>query len=184
MGAQPVSVIVHETAVVDPTAAIGSGTVVWAHACILGGAILGEDCRIGHGAFVDRGVRVGHRVVVHNHASLYRPVEIDDDVFVGPHVVFTNDPDPRSDLTRDLTGVAWKVHRGVTIGANATILSDLSLSEHCFIGAGAVVTRPTAPFGIYAGVPARLVGFRCTCRERYAPEPGLPKVCRRCQRTY
>lgn len=176
--------MIHPTAVVDPTAIIGSGTVVWAHACILGGAVVGEGCRIGHAAFLDRGVRIGDRVVIHNKASVYRPVVIGNDVFVGPHVVFVNDPDPRSDLTRDLAGVAWKVDDGVTIGANATILSDVVLAAHCLVGAGAVVTRSTVAFGIYAGVPARLVGYRCTCRTRYSLQRGLPERCESCGRVF
>lgn len=176
--------MIHETALVDPTATLGAGTTVWAHAVILAGAHVGEGCRIGKGAFIDRHVRVGARCVIHNNASIYRPVELEDDVFVGPHVVFANDPDPRHDLTRDLAGVAWRVRRGATIGAQATILSDLELAEHCFIGAGAVVSKSTVPFGLYVGVPARLVGYRCTCRARLPLEPGLPSRCSSCHRTF
>ncbi len=178
------NVMIHGTAVVDPRAVLGPGTVVWSHACILAGAVLGARCRVGHGAYIDRGVRIGDNAWVHNHACLYRPVELSDDVFVGPHVVFVNDPDPRADLTRDLSGISWKVGRGATIGANATILSDIDLAEHCFVGAGAVLTQSTRAFGIYAGVPARLVGFRCTCRARYPLDPGLPKECVRCHHRF
>lgn len=176
--------MIHETAVVDPKAVIGEGSFVWAHAYILAGAVIGEHCRIGHAVYIDRGVRVGNRVWVHNKASLYRPVEIADDVFIGPHVVFVNDPDPRSDLTRDLTGVSWRVERGASIGANATIMNDVSLAEHCLIGAGALVSRATVPFGIYVGVPARLIGYRCTCRARYPAQPGLPATCHQCGRGF
>jgi UDP-2-acetamido-3-amino-2,3-dideoxy-glucuronate N-acetyltransferase len=184
MGVRSERVVIHPTAVVDPTAVIGQGTVIWSHVCILAGAAIGQDCRIGHAAFVDRGVRVGDRVVIHNQASIYRPFELADDVFVGPHVVFVNDPDPRNDATRDLEGVSWKVNRGATLGASVTVLSDVSLAEYCFIGAGAVVTRPTVPYGLYVGMPARLVGYRCRCGERFPTEPGLPKECRRCSRKF
>jgi acetyltransferase-like isoleucine patch superfamily enzyme len=180
MGTKPAPVI-HPTAVVDPSAAIGDGSVVWSHACVLGDTVIGEDCRIGHGAFVDRGVRIGDRAVIHNHACIYRPVELADDVFVGPHAVFVNDPEPRSENTRDLTGVSWRVERGATIGASATILSDISLAPYCFIAAGAVVTRPTERYGVYVGVPARLTGYRCRCGERFALETGLPEECPRCR---
>ena len=174
---------IHPTAVVDPSASIGEGTSIWSHACVLAGARIGRGCRIGHGAFVDRGVSVGDRVWIHNHVSVYRPVELESEVFVGPHVVFVNDPDPRWDATRDLSGVSWKVRRGATIGASATILSDVELGPHCFVGAGAVVTRPTVPFGLYVGAPARLVGYRCTCGLRFGLE-GLPEVCERCDRRF
>jgi UDP-2-acetamido-3-amino-2,3-dideoxy-glucuronate N-acetyltransferase len=179
MGTGASSPVIHPTAVVDPTATLGAGTVVWSHACILAGARIGEGCRIGHGAFVDRDVAIGSRVVIHNHACIYRPVTIGDDVFIGPHVVFANDPDPRASATRELAGVTWKVGAGATIGAHATVLSDLELAPHCLIGAGAVVARPTVAFGIYVGVPARLVGYRCSCGERY--RHPLPEECVRCK---
>ena len=182
MGARASSIVIHPTAVVDDSAEIGPGTVVWAHACILAGARIGSACRIGHAAFVDRGVRVGDRCVLHNKASVYRPVELGNDVFVGPHVVFANDPDPRAGATRDLGGVRWIVGDGATVGANCTILSDVNLAEHCFIGAGAVVTRDTVPYGLYVGTPARLVGHRCRCGARYSGP--LPKECERCRRTF
>lgn len=170
--------MIHPTAVVDATATLGNGTVVWSHACILARARIGEHCRIGHGAFVDRDVAIGSRVVIHNHACIYRPVTIEDDVFIGPHVVFANDPDPRANATRDVAGTTWRAGAGATIGASVTVLSDIDLAPHCLIGAGAVVTHPTVPFGIYVGVPARLVGFRCTCGARYRQ---LPEECDRCK---
>lgn len=176
--------MIHPTAVVDPTAIVGEGTSIWSHACVLSGAIIGRDCKIGHAAFIDRGVRLGDRVWVHNGASIYRPVEIGNDVFVGPNVVFVNDHDPTPDATRDLTGISWKVHDGATIGANVTVMNDVALAEHCLIGAGALVTRPTVAFGVYVGLPARLVGFRCTCRARYGLEPGLPVSCEGCGRCF
>lgn len=180
MGARAPAVI-HPTAVVDPTARIGAGSVVWSHACILADAVIGEDCRIGHGAFVDRGVHIGDRAVIHNQACIYRPVRLADDVFVGPHAVFVNDPEPRSENTRDLSGIGWRVERGATIGASATILSDIDLAEYSFVAAGAVVTRPTVRCGVYVGVPARLTGFRCRCGERFELDGGLPEECPRCR---
>jgi UDP-3-O-[3-hydroxymyristoyl] glucosamine N-acyltransferase len=183
MGTRP-GVLIHPTAVVDESATIGPETAIWTHVQIGAGAVIGARCRVGHGAYIDRGVQVGSGVVIHNNASLYRPVRIEDDVFVGPHVVFVNDSDPRSDLTRDLGQAGWTIHRGATIGANATVMCDIDLAEHCLIGAGCVVTKPTVPFGIYVGVPARLVGYRCTCRARYPLSPGLPARCTQCQRTF
>ncbi len=183
MGARP-GVLIHPSAVVDDSATIGHDTAIWTHVQVGAEAVIGPGCRIGHGAYIDRGVQLGARVVVHNNASIYRPVRIEDDVFVGPHVVFVNDADPRSDLTRDLGGRSWTIRRGATIGASATVMCDLDVAEHCLIGAGSVVTRPTVRFGVYLGVPARLVGYRCTCRTRYPLDPGLPSRCSACQRTF
>jgi len=183
MDAGPQAVI-HPTAVVDESARLGAGTVVWSHACILSGAVLGRNCRVGHGAFIDRGVRVGDDVVIHNNASLYRPVEIGNRVFIGPHVVFVNDRDPRSDATRDLSGVSWKVHDGATIGANVTIMSDVTLAAYSFIGAAALVTESTVPYGLYIGSPARLIGYRCLCGQRFSADGLLPEICSACQRTF
>jgi UDP-2-acetamido-3-amino-2,3-dideoxy-glucuronate N-acetyltransferase len=175
--------MIHPTAIIDPSATIGAGTVIWAYAFVGAGAVIGEQCRIGHGAYIDREVRVGDRVVIHGNASIYRPVVLGNDVFVGPHVVFANDPDPRAQATRDLTGVSWKVGDGATVGANATVLSDIDLAPHCLIGAGAVVSRPTVPFGIYAGVPARLTGYRCSCGAKY-PGSVPPQECAQCHRRF
>jgi UDP-2-acetamido-3-amino-2,3-dideoxy-glucuronate N-acetyltransferase len=177
------TVVIHPTAVVDETVRLGAGTVVWSHACILAGAALGRDCRVGHGAFIDRGVQIGDRAVIHNNASLYRPIELGDQVFVGPHVVFVNDRDPRSDLTRDLDGLSFKVHDGATIGASCTIMNDVSLGAYCFIGAAALVTRSTVAYGLYVGAPARLIGYRCRCGQRFPLQPALPEVCSACSRT-
>ncbi len=176
--------VIHPTAVVDPDARLGSGTVVWSHVCIAAGAVLGSDCKVGHGAYVDRGVQIGHRCWIHNHACIYRPVSLGDDVFVGPHVVFVNDPDPTFAHTRDLSGTSWHVSQGATIGANATIMSDVNLAPYCFIAAGAVVTADTVPYGLYVGVPARLKGYRCACGQRYSLTPGLPARCAQCNRAF
>ena len=175
---------IHPTAVIDPTARIGTGTSVWAHCVIGAGAEIGCDCSLGHGVYIDRDVRLGDRVRVHNKTSVYRPVRIANDVFIGPHVVFVNDPDPTPSGTRDLAGQVWHVRSGVTLGANVTVLSDLELAEHSFVGAGAVVTRPTQAFGVYVGNPAQLVGFRCSCRVRYSLEAGLPARCSACDRLF
>ena len=163
---------------------VGSDTTVWAHAVIGAGAVIGRGCVIGHAAYVDRFVRLGDRVWVHNKASIYRPWELASDVFIGPHVVFVNDADPTPHTTRDLHGVVCRVEQGVTIGANATILNDLTLGAHSFIGAAALVSRDTEPYGIYAGSPARLRGYRCVCRTRFGLEAGLPEECGSCGRRF
>jgi UDP-3-O-[3-hydroxymyristoyl] glucosamine N-acyltransferase len=172
---------VHPTAVVDETAQLGDDTVVWSHACIGAGVIAGRSCRIGHAAYVDRGVRLGDRVVLHTGASVFRPFELDDDVFIGPHACLSNDRDPVATRIRDLTAMTWRVGTGATVGAGAIVLADVELAPHVLIGAGAVVTRSTVPFGIYMGTPARLTGFRCPCGARF-PLPVPPPACSECSR--
>lgn len=171
----------HPTAVVDETAVLGDDTVVWSHACIAAGAVLGRGCRIGHSAYVDRGVRLGDRVALQTGAAVFRPFELGDDVFVGPNAVLTNDRDPVAARIRDLGGLSWKVGVGASIGAGAIILADVIVAPHVLVGAGAVVTRDTHAFGIYVGSPARLTGFRCPCAARF-PLPDPPPVCGACGR--
>jgi UDP-2-acetamido-3-amino-2,3-dideoxy-glucuronate N-acetyltransferase len=172
---------VHSTAIVDETARLGEDTVVWSHACIGAGVVVGRGCRIGHAAYLDRGVRLGDRVVVHTSASVFRPFELGDDVFIGPHACLSNDRDPAATRIRDLGAVAWRVGTGATVGAGAIVLADVELAPHVLIGAGAVVTRATVAYGVYLGSPARLTGFRCACGAR-APLPAAPAVCSACGR--
>jgi len=172
---------IHPTAVVDESTTLGDDTVVWSHACLGAGVVVGQACRIGHGAYVDRGVRLGDRVVLQTGASVFRPFVLGDDVFIGPHACLTNDRDPYSSRTRDLDGAAWHVGAGASVGAGAIVLADVALAPHVLIGAGAVVTRSTAAYGIYVGSPARLTGFRCPCTARYSL-PAPPPVCASCGR--
>lgn len=172
---------VHPTAVVDETACLGDDSVVWSHACIGAGVVVGHGCRIGHAAYIDRGVRLGDRVVVHTSASVYRPFVLGDDVFIGPHACLSNDRDPAAARTRDLDALTWRVGAGASVGAGAIVLADVELAPHVLVGAGAVVTRATVPFGIYVGAPARLTGFRCSCGARY-PIPAAPPSCAACGR--
>ncbi|MFH1800853.1 MAG: acyltransferase [Candidatus Omnitrophota bacterium] len=151
------------TAIIDPTACIGAGTKVWAFCQIGEHAIVGKDCVIGNGAYIDRHVQVGDRVRIQNKALLYHGLIVEDDVFIGPGAVFTNDPWPQSGKTRDLKGISWKVRKGASIGANATILPDVEIGAHAVVGAGAVVTKHVPANALVYGNPARLNGYVCTC---------------------
>lgn len=151
---------------------------MWSHACIGARVIVGRDSRIGHAAYLDRDVKLGDRVVVHTSASVYRPFELGDDVFIGPHACLSNDRDPAATRTRDVTALTWKVGAGAVVGAGAIVLGDVVLARHVLIGAGAVVTRDTIPFGIYVGVPARLTGLRCVCGARHTLP--APRACGTC----
>lgn len=153
---------VHETATVESKAEIGDGSSVWHYSHIRSGAVIGEDCVIGHAVYVDEGVKIGSRVKIQNKVSIYNGVTISDDVFIGPHVCFTNDLHPRAfDENWKITPTI--VERGVSLGANSTIRCGITIGEFATIGAGAVVTKDVEPFTLVAGVPATVMGHMCYC---------------------
>lgn len=154
---------VHGTADVEDDVRIGSGSRIWRSAHIRHGARIGSDCNIGANVFVDVDVQIGDRVKVQNNVSLYEGVQLDDDVFVGPAAVFTNDRNPRATGPWLLTPTY--VRRGASVGANATIVCGVELGEHCLVGAGAVVTRSVAAHQLVVGNPARPAGWVCRCGE-------------------
>ena len=152
---------VHPTATVEEGARIGTGTSVWHHAHIRRGATVGEGCNIGKNVYIDDGAVVGDRVKVQNNVSVYAGVRLDDDVFVGPSAVFTNDRVPRA--TGDWQLSATVVHRGASIGGNATVVAGIEIGEWAMVGAGAVVIRSVAPHEVVVGNPARRIGWVCRC---------------------
>ena len=154
---------VHETAVVDDDARIGAGTRVWHFCHVMAGARIGRDCVLGQNAFVASGAVIGDRVRVQNNVSIYDGVVLDDDVFVGPSAVFTNVHHPRSAVSRKDAFLPTRVHRGVTLGANCTVVCGRTIGHHALVGAGAVVTRDVPPHALVVGVPARRVGWACRC---------------------
>ena len=171
---------IHETVQVEPGTAIGPGTKVWRQSHIRAGAQIGRDCHIGANVFVDIGVRIGDRVKVQNNVSLYEGVDLEDEVFVGPAAVFTNDRNPRATGRWQVTST--RVRAGASVGANATVVCGVELGEHCLVAAGAVVTRSVLSHQVVMGNPARPAGWVCRCgvimsRERERP-PGLD--CPRC----
>ena len=122
------------------------------------GVVIGRDCVIGNGVYIDRNVKIGCNVKIHNKSCIYNGIVIEDDVFIGPHVCFTNDKNPSSDKTRDLEGVSWIVGTGASIGANVTVLPDVNIGKGASIGAGSVVTKNVPDEAIYFGNPARQQG--------------------------
>jgi UDP-2-acetamido-3-amino-2,3-dideoxy-glucuronate N-acetyltransferase len=146
---------IHRTAEVEQGAVIGPGTKVWHFAHIRSGAVIGRDCVIGKDCYIDE-VFIGDRVKIQNGVSVYRGVYLDDDVFVGPHAVFTNDPEPRSQGA--WVCVPTIVRRGASIGANATILCGVEIGEWAMVGAGAVVTHNVPAGRLVYGNPARDAG--------------------------
>ncbi|MEZ5039017.1 MAG: acyltransferase [Saprospiraceae bacterium] len=149
----------HPTAIVDPGAIIGAGTKIWHFCHIMSGAKIGSRCSFGQNVFVADGVELGHNVKVQNNVSIYKGVICDDDVFLGPSMVFTNVINPRSAVNRQTEYMSTRVGKGATIGANATIVCGHDIGHHAFIGAGTVVTKHVPPYALMVGNPAKQIGW-------------------------
>jgi len=149
----------HETAVIEEGCRIGAGSKIWHFSHIMTGAVLGEKCNIGQNVVVSPDVVLGDNVKVQNNISIYTGVICEDDVFLGPSMVFTNIKNPRSAIVRKDQYVLTRVKRGATIGANATIVCGITIGEFAFIGAGAVVVKDVPQYALVFGNPARHMGW-------------------------
>jgi UDP-2-acetamido-3-amino-2,3-dideoxy-glucuronate N-acetyltransferase len=156
----------HTLAVVE-CEAIGEGTRIWAFAHVMKGARVGAGCNLGEGVFVESGVLIGNNVTVKNGVALYNGVTVEDEAFIGPHAVFTNDVRPRSGKFKRPPAKfsPTRIARGATIGANATVVCGHEVGSYAMVAAGAVVTRDVPPHVLVGGVPARTMGFVCACGE-------------------
>lgn len=150
---------VHPSAVIDEGCEIGSGVKIWHFSHIMPGCTIGENCNIGQNVVVSQGVMLGKNVKVQNNVSLYEGVICEDDVFLGPSMVFTNVINPRSAIIRKSEYKKTVVKKGASIGANATIVCGNDIGEYSFIGAGAVVTKEVPPYALVIGNPARQTGW-------------------------
>jgi len=173
---------IHPTAVVDPGAVLGAGAKVWHFCHVMEGAQVGEGCSLGQNVFVARGVVLGRNCKVQNNVSLYEGVTLEDDVFCGPSMVFTNVVNPRSHVVRKSEYRPTLVKKGATLGANATILCGHTVGRYAFVGAGAVVTKDVPDHALVVGVPGRRTGWMCACGVRL-PSSG-PLVCPACGARY
>jgi UDP-2-acetamido-3-amino-2,3-dideoxy-glucuronate N-acetyltransferase len=153
----------HLSACIDPGCEIGAATRIWHFSHIMAGARVGRACTIGQNVFIAGGVIVGNHVKIQNNVSLYSGVVLEDDVFCGPSMVFTNVLNPRSHLPRKDEYKPTVVRRGATLGANCTIVCGHTIGSYAFVGAGAVVTRDVPDYAVVVGVPARQVGWMCAC---------------------
>jgi UDP-2-acetamido-3-amino-2,3-dideoxy-glucuronate N-acetyltransferase len=149
----------HETAVIDEGCSIGSGTKIWHFSHIMSESTMGKNCNIGQNVVVSSGVILGANVKVQNNVSIYSGVICEDDVFLGPSMVFTNILNPRSAIIRRDQYVKTYVKKGASIGANATIICGITIGQFALIGAGAVVTRDVAAYALVMGNPARQTGW-------------------------
>lgn len=157
---------VHPTAIVDEGAQIGEGSRIWHWVHISGGAKIGRDCSLGQNVFVGNRVVIGNNVKIQNNVSVYDNVTLEDDVFCGPSMVFTNVYNPRSAVSRKNEYRDTLVKRGVTMGANCTVICGTTIDEYAFIAAGAVVNRNVKAYALMAGVPARQIGWMSQFGER------------------
>ena len=149
----------HETAIIDANSSIGEGTKIWHFSHIMGNCKIGEGCNIGQNVVISPEVELGNNVKVQNNVSIYTGVICEDDVFLGPSMVFTNVINPRSHVNRRGQYAKTIVRKGASIGANATIVCGHEIGEFAFIGAGAVVTKEVLPYALVVGNPARQIGW-------------------------
>jgi UDP-2-acetamido-3-amino-2,3-dideoxy-glucuronate N-acetyltransferase len=176
---------VHESSYVDNDVVIGEGTCIWHFCHILTGSQIGEECRIGQNVVIGPRVAIGNNVKIQNNVSVYEGVTLEDDVFCGPSIVFTNIATPRAAFPRNRSedNLQTLVKRGASIGANATIICGNTIGEHALIGAGAVVTREVPPYAVVYGNPARHHGWACECGV-VLNFVGEDAECVECQRQY
>lgn len=170
----------HPTACIDPGCSIGAGTRIWHFSHILPGSAIGRDCVIGQNVMIGPDVKIGDRCKIQNNVSVYKGVTLEDGVFCGPSCVFTNVKNPRAEIDRRDEFLRTLVRRGVTIGANATVVCGVELGEYSFIGAGSVVTKDVPPFALVTGNPARQSGWVSHAGEVLKDD----LVCRRTGRRY
>lgn len=178
----------HETAVIDDGAEIGAGTKIWHFSHIMPDTVIGKNCNFGQNVVVSPGCTIGTNCKIQNNVSIYTGVILEDDVFCGPSMVFTNVINPRSHIVRKDEYRETRVCRGSSIGANATIVCGITLGQYSFIGAGAVVTKDVPDYGMIVGAPGRLKGYVCYCGHKLDIAPGADDVdsaaCGDCGRVY
>jgi UDP-2-acetamido-3-amino-2,3-dideoxy-glucuronate N-acetyltransferase len=177
------NVIVHPQAIVE-SSTIGSGTRVWAFAHVMENAVIGSNCNICDHVFIESNAKLGKNVTVKNGVAVWDGVQIEDDVFIGPYVVFTNDLNPRAEIKKPREQwLATLIRRGVTIGANATVLCGISVGTYAFVAAGTVVTSSVPNYALIVGVPGRLSGWMCKCATKLQILRGRA-VCKACGLRY
>ncbi len=174
----------HKTAVIDEGCTIRKGTKIWHFSHIMPDCELGESCNIGQNVVVSPKVKLGRNVKVQNNVSIYTGVECEEDVFLGPSMVFTNILNPRSHVVRRDAYVKTLLRKGSSIGANATIVCGIEIGEYALVGAGAVITKDVKPFALVVGNPARQIGWVSICGHRLIFDQNNEAVCPEGGETY
>ena len=170
---------VHESAYVDDGAQVGDGTRIWHFVHVSGGAKIGESCSIGQNVFVGNRVVIGDNVKIQNNVSVFDAVTLEDGVFCGPSMVFTNVYNPRAELERKDEYRETLIKRGATLGANCTIVCGVTVGEFAFVGAATLINRDVPPFALMVGVPARRIGWMSHAGEKLGPDLVCPREGRR-----
>jgi UDP-2-acetamido-3-amino-2,3-dideoxy-glucuronate N-acetyltransferase len=177
----------HPQALIDPGAKIGKNTRIWAFAHVMGKAEIGEDCNIGNYAFIESGAKLGNQVTVKNGVQVWEGVTAEDQVFLGPNCVFTNDKFPRSGIKREKSEwlLPTLLKRGASIGANVTVVCGVTIGEYALVAAGSVVTHDVPDHALVLGVPARFHCWICRCGKPLSLDPGQEVLqCLECQEKY
>ncbi len=181
---------VHESAFIDDGVSVGAGTKIWHFSHIQSGSVIGKQCILGQNVNLGNNVKLGDFIKVQNNVSIYEGVELEDYVFCGPSMVFTNILNPRCEFPQKGASFYTKtlVQRGASIGANATIVCGVTIGSYAFIGAGAVVTKHVPAYALVIGVPGRIAGWYCRCGKpltfEATPPPEGKASCNHCSREY
>lgn len=179
---------VHESSYVDEPCEIGEGTKIWHFSHVMAGSKIGRHCNIGQNVVISPQVRIGDNVKIQNNVSVYTGVELEDDVFCGPSMVFTNVTNPRSHVSRKDEYRVTLVKQGASIGANATVVCGYTIGRYAFVGAGAVVTRDVQDYAMVVGNPGRIVGWMCQCGVKLGlsrdPNKEERATCPACETAY
>jgi len=174
----------HDSAIIDEGCSIGAGTKIWHFSHVMSDCVIGENCNIGQNVVISPKVILGNNVKVQNNVSIYTGVECEDDVFLGPSMVFTNVINPRSAIVRRGQYSKTLVKKGASIGANATIVCGHDIGEYAFIGAGAVVTKEVLPYALVVGNPAKQIGWMSEFGHRLEFDENDTAICEESEDKY